>query len=302
MTIEISAKIDGYFDFISPTDEVWFNKRRCLLYKEDGCCYIAFRIDVRNPTEYYPKDFYDLSDIFTEFEKHNLYNEAIDLFKYVESIGAYNFNVEKIYWEQPRIKFMPQTDDENVKYPFFQESKIKVSNSRKTIVSRNGLSEIILYRKQYEKYNLPLSFYREGDLAFRKVENRKAFLMYYMMLELLFAQDETAHSRTKINFAQSDILTKAISSTLAILALPDFNEHLLWLQRKCKKYNQNVDVIGFHHILIQMRGELAHGLQKSSAYIFNDKELYTLSLLTGCIAKYVCGLLIINSFRTPPVK
>lgn len=303
MTVEISAIIEGDFDFTSPTDEIWFKERRFLLYKESDACYIAFRVDVNDPESYYPKEFDTNGNMYARFEELDIFDEAIRLFQYIESIGAYDFNVEKIHWEQSRIKFTPQTRNEQEKYSVFQQSKTRVHKGSKAVVDWARLSDIINHRNKLEQFNFPLSFYREGNLAFQNGENRRAFLMHYMMLELLYINEkETSHSLTKQKFSKATELTKAIEMILKTLKQPEYSTHLLWLQDKCKFYNKNIDADGFRHVLVNMRGSLAHGLEKTSGYIFSDKELYTLAFLTSYIAKYVCGMLQTSSFTSENLK
>ena len=69
-----------------------------------------------------------------------------------------------------------------------------------------------------------------------------------------------------------------------------------WMKKECQNRNKNHDVNSLIDIIVEYRGILSHACKRSEKYLYNESELFPITLIISLVCLLVCGNLQISKF------
>jgi hypothetical protein len=224
-----------------------------------------------------------------EFPSQSFLEEEIKILQHIESFGAIDKGIEKIDWQHFSIEWIPETKNEENELPIKKYKRDLSYDSETKLMSKDWLTNTIIFRRQLSHLALPFSFLREGTNFYHNFQYQNAFINFYFMLEGFFGNGKDyRNEKMKSEFANSYIMDYAIDETIMYLAKTN-DKHYQWFIDTCRIYNKQADKEGLIHILVEKRGKLSHfslkdaGKQKNP---FNDSEYHSLAFITMMICRY----------------
>ncbi|MEG1725759.1 MAG: hypothetical protein RR313_10235 [Anaerovoracaceae bacterium] len=294
MRIEIKVLIKGNFIINEPV-QAKSHPYDFTILKEDNNSYIIISKKVLDYQNYMTKcDIIDGVPHFT-LTSEEIYIDIIDWLQYIESMGAFNFEVESVGWDEPAITWIPEIEEERGIMPLLshqRQHQKKVATKR---LSQSNLQNVVIYRRCLKDIYIPFTYYRQGMNLFNQRKYYFTYINFFMMLEYCFANGKVKKSGVLKEFGDAYLLRKSITSAIELVKNTDNKAHFEWLQTECSNRQKKVDVDGVLHILIEFRGLLSHASKLSEKYLFNDNELFSISLITSLICHFVCGNLQIGN-------
>ena len=111
MKLQICAEIEGLFLIKEPIVAKSY-PYDFDIFCNNGKYFISITKPVKNYEEYVPKMF--RKDGVTTIVATNpkIYKDLIDWLYYIESMGAFNFEVSKIHFEELEVKWIYETEEE----------------------------------------------------------------------------------------------------------------------------------------------------------------------------------------------
>lgn len=291
MKLEVKAIITGDFILNEPVKAI-FPPCECVIYKEEEIRYISVykkNIDYQN---YIPKFNADISITLTKVE---IYEDMIYLLQYIESMGAFNFAIRSISWDEPQITWIPEEDEERGILPILSHQK-KYHNDRACKkLNYSNLMDLSTYRKGLKDVHIPFTYYKQGKNLFDSRQYYFAYINFFMMLEYCFANGKFKKDAMIHEFTSSHLLRKSIESTSKMIKEDSNKIHYYWLKEECENHNKKVDIEGIIYVLVEFRGLLSHASKRSEKYLFHSNNLFSLAFIISCICFYVCGHLQIGN-------
>jgi len=295
MRLEVQALITGDF-IIDESITVKSHPYDITISKgENGYC-ISISKRVFDYMEYITK-YLGKRNKIPQFKltPYEFYEDMILWLQYIESMGSFNFAVEKISWEEPKITWIPESDEEQGIMPLlsFQKNYDKKKNNRK--LKHSSLSMLVIHRRFLKDIHIPFTYFRQGKSLLDQRQYYFAFINFFMMLEYCFANGKFKKEAVIKEFSQSYLLNKSINSALDLIKKGEAKSHFEWIQKECIQHNKAVDNKGVVYILLKYRGLLSHASKYSDKYLFNDSQLFSLAFITSMICFLVCGNLQIGN-------
>jgi len=226
-----------------------------------------------------------------EPHKHSLkisegpyFDEILNLLQTIESLGSFWFRVEKIHWDSPERKWIPENDEEKEKIKITNINFKKEYQKKLIEMHPSVLSQIIELRDDYKHMIIPMAFYREGCNDFKSFRYVNAFMNFYFYLEDLYGNGKTKNYHVKHEFIKSKQIKYAIDKTIN-----NFSErHLSNLKEFLKLENCELEHEGIIELIIKVRGNLHHFSQKSTkkkGHPLNQRDFETMAylLMSICI-------------------
>lgn len=216
------------------------------------------------------------------------YSEYIKQFQQIECIGGYHYEISKIFYKES-LELIWYSGDE-----IFQNLKIicsthkKITPPKKKILSQSNLSSILILSKIIPDADIPYNYYREANHYVQNKEYRLAYLHFYMIIEYCFAKGKFGLKTQVTEYINNIDFCFAVLQALKILKVHNIQKYN-YIVSKITTQDRDFTLKNVFSFLYQQRGELAHGSKKSAKYIFEDKELHTITIFIGEICMFICG-------------
>lgn len=212
-------------------------------------------------------------------------------FHYLESMFAFpKAFLRKIYWENPKQEFIPETEEEILK---FKDSKVigakwEVSYpSDYSILREDYFIELMLNRHKYADLMIPKVFFREGVNELKAFRYINAFYNFYFVIEDLYGEGKAKNEQVEGEFKKSNEFRLFVQWMIDNIKNDDDRKHFNDISVYLKKYRKNFDVDGIIFIIIRVRGQLHHYSKKSTQIQgtpFNHYQFETFAYLMHGIA------------------
>lgn len=295
MKLEVQALIKGDFTIDMPLIAKSY-PYDFVISKSENEYYISVSKTVINYTNYITKYLEDKNGV-PQFEltPYEIYEDMISWLQYIESMGSFNFAVEKIKWEEPKITWIPESDEEQCIMPLLSYHKHFNKNTVKKRLGQSNLSMLVIHSRFLKDSYIPFTYYRQGKNLLDQRQFYFAFINFFMMLEYCFANGKFKKDAVIKEFNQSYLLNKSTTSTFDLIKNGKNKNHLKWFQKECLEHNKKMDNEGILYILVEYRGLLSHASKRSDKYLFNDSQLFSIAFITSMICFFVCGNLQIGN-------
>ena len=189
-------------------------------------------------------------------------------FHYLESMFAFpKAFLRKIYWENPKQEFIPETEEEILK---FKDSKVigakwEVSYpSDYSILSEDYFIELMLNRHKYADLMIPKVFFREGVNELKAFRYINAFYNFYFVIEDLYGEGKAKNEQVEREFKKSNEFRSFVQWMIDNIKNDDDKKHFNDISVYLKKYRKNFDIDGIIFIIIRVRGQLHHYSKKNT--------------------------------------
>ncbi len=294
MRIEVKALIKGNFIVNEPILTKSHPYDFAIL-KEDNNYYIIISKKVVDYHNYMTKcEVIDGTPRFT-LTSEEIYADIIDWLQYIESMGAFKFDVESINWDEPIITWIPEDEKEYGIMPLISHQRHRQKNEPSKRLSQSNLANIVIYRRFLNDIYIPFTYFRYGRIFFQQRHYYFAFINFFMMLEYCFGNGKVKKNAVLIEFRKSYLLRKSITSATKLFKQSDYKTHYDWLQSECSERQKQVNVESILFLLVEYRGMLSHASRLSEKYLLNNEELFSISLIINLICFFVCGNLQIGN-------
>jgi hypothetical protein len=196
---------------------------------------------------------------FSSVEHKNIKNELIIL------QGVFSlWGIDKIYYEEKDIDWIPENDEEKKALPF---TGVKIGKNKKiTEVPFDLFAHSILCLEEIENYSMQLNFFRRGKIELHQEQYRESFIYFYLIIESLYGNGKYGEKQLKKEFGRSTELSK-------------ITEKILKKQKIDKSIND------YYSYIINKRGFLLHHSTKRSNIWHPENQIdlkndaYTISFI-----------------------
>ncbi len=289
MRIEIIAEIEGLFIIDKPVVAKLF-PYEFKIYEDNSKRYISISKPIKDYQNVLPRSFTRNGITVIEATKYEAYQDMKQWLIYIEAMGAFNFEVEKIHIDELEIKWICETKEEQGSIPI---SSLKRSHEKKKADKRlcdSNLSNIIIFRKVLPEAYIPYSYYRQAKNFFYKNDYYFAFINYFMMLEFMFADGQFQQTKVNAKFRESKLLELCILTALNMLKANDNNKlNYSCLLEECKFRHKELNFEGIVYVLVQFRGLLSHASEKSKCYLLDVDKLRPITFYISLVCFLLCG-------------
>ena len=301
MRIEVSVKIYGKF-ILKESIAVKLHPYDFKIFLEGGFYYISISKKVIDYKPYITK-YQDCNGIKQlTLTASEIYEDMIEWLQYIESMGAFNFGVENIDWDEPKITWITECEEEKGIMPLLSHQRKKDNQNKSKQLKESNLQNVVIYRRVLKDIYIPFTYFRQGREFFDKQSYYFAFINFFMMLEYCFANGKFKKDAVLKELYSSGLLRKSVNSILKMISEEKAKRHFDWIMNECKKYNKNYDVEGIIYLLVEYRGILSHAGGRSKQYLFKDEKLFSIAFLANMVCFMTCGNLQIYMFLSERQK
>lgn len=190
-------------------------------------------------------------------------DEVENLLQYLESTLSFSANLEKISWEEPDLKFIPETEQDKADVNILSFSSQKSYPDEEKILTLDAFRDIVLEKGKYEFLTVVKSFYREGKREFNSFRYINAFYNFYFIIEDLYGNGKTKNFDIEKEFKKSSdfrsfvdwMMTKNLEG-----------RHKKNIEKFLKEENKLFDIDGLIELIVMIRGNLHHFSTKSTKH------------------------------------
>lgn len=281
VTNPVTAKLYPYeFEVFNEKDKLW----------------IKISKPVKDYKEYLPKVFAKDGCINIQIGSNEIFKDLLDWLQYIEAMGAFNIQIEKIYWDRPTFCWIAESEEEQLQTPLCEYTRTPNNGKHPKRLTNNNLSNIVIYRRQLKDTYIPFTYYKEGQRFFNNFNYYFAYINFFMMLEYCFSDGKFKVSEVIKKFNNAKLLRMCILEFMS-MNIGHANDVVKeTLIKECNKRHKKFDVDGLIYILIMMRGELSHASHKSEKRYRDDIELRPFVVAISTICFLICGHLQIYAF------
>jgi len=278
MILEIQAEITGNI-IIPPNMEVKINPYKLNIFQsnQDNKFYISVSKRMLEFKDYLPTQRKnDQGQLEIKFPPNDFYSDITRLLQHIESFGALDVGISKIYWEEPTVIWIPEKESEHLLSPVSNyKGKSKYENPPITI-SRDWLRDTVLHEKQMKDLYIPFSFYREGVNNYQEKRYQSAFIFFYMLLEYFFCNGQWGIKNYE--YKRDTCLRSCLRKSLEIL--PAYKNHYSFLTTELENRHKEYDVEGLLFVLNRFRDELSHANRgDKNRNVFNETEYNSIAFI-----------------------
>jgi len=219
--------------------------------------------EVKNPEQFYSKISSQTSSIKVQInDDPTVREDIITYFQYLEGQLGFSSQLTKIFWNEPFIEWIPETEEEKNNLHVFSSHFERVTTFPPTHFPVNILKSIVEEKTNLDSYTLLTSFYREGKVFFDRLEFINAFYDFYFILEDLFGNNNWRNQLVKKSFMSSRELQESINWVIANL-IDSSKKHKDEIIRLLSQKGLEYSINGIVELLVEMRGNLHHFSSKS---------------------------------------
>lgn len=234
--------------------------------------------------------------------RDDIFNDLFDWLQYIEAMGSFNIQIEKVYWDRPTFCWIAETEEEHLKTPLSEYTRTPNTRKSPKKLTNSNLSNIVIYRRQLKDIYIPFTYFKEGQRFFNNFNYYFAYINFFMMLEYCFADGKFKTAEVIKNFKEAKLLRMCILEFLT-MNVPYANSQMTEaLKNECRKRNKVFDVDGLIYLFVMLRGELSHASTKSESRYRDDNELRPYVVAISCICFLLCGHLQIYGFTSEKNK
>lgn len=284
MILEILTEIKGNL-LIDSEFELLIQPYTIKVFNENQKFYISIKKRIYDYVDFLPKMTLkgDKIDTLT-FPSGDFFQDITQLFQHIESFGSLDIGIERIFWEEPTVRWIPENESEHLspikEYKAKKEHQ-QLSNFKFT---EKWLSDTLIHRNFLADFSIPFSFFRDGINLFQETRYQAAFCSFYFMLEYFFSEDSWG---IKDNAFKRDKCLK-ICLTKSLEIIKGFDKHYSWLNKVLQIRQKKYDEEGLLYIINRFRNELSHASNKlKNRNVFNDSAYYSLSFIAIIICRQV---------------
>lgn len=272
------------------------------IYKENDKTWLKVTKPVKDYDEYLPKAFVKNGQMHIQIDKDDIFSDLLDWLQYIEAMGAFNIQIERVYWDRPTFCWIAETNEEHLKTPLSEYSRTLRNGKTPKRLTNSNLSNIVICRRQLKDIYIPFTYFKEGQRFFDHFNYYFAFINFFMMLEYCFADGKFKTAEVIKNFKEAKLLRMCILEFLAMNKLNANDKITEALEKECNSRNKEFDADGLIYLFVMLRGELSHASTKSESRYRDDNELRPFVVAISCICFLLCGHLQIYGFTSEQGK
>lgn len=272
------------------------------IYKENDKLWLKVSKPVKDYDEYLPKAFVKNEQMHIQIGRDEIFNDLFDWLQYIEAMGSFNIQIEKVYWDRPTFCWIAETEGEHLKTPLSEYTRTPNTRKRPKKLTNSNLSNIVIYRRQLKDIYIPFTYFKEGQRFFNNFNYYFAYINFFMMLEYCFADGKFKTAEVIKNFKEAKLLRMCILEFLTMNVPYANSQTTEALKNECRKRNKIFDVDGLIYLFVMLRGELSHASTKSESRYRDDNELRPYVFAISCICFLLCGHLQIYGFTSEKNK
>lgn len=289
MRIQIIAEVEGLFILDKPVNAKLY-PYEFSIYEENSKRYIS----VSKPITYYqevaPRIDVNNGVPTIVATKYEAYKDMEQWLVYIEAMGAFNFEIERIHIDELEVKWICETTEEQGTIPVLSLKRHREDKKASKHLRDSNLSNLVIFRKALPEAYIPFSYYRQARNFFYKNDYYFAFINYFMMLEFMFADGQFHQAKVISNFKEAKLLELCILSALNMLKTNDENgSNYLSLLEECQRKKKELNFEGIIYVLVQFRGLLSHASKNSKCYLLDGERLRPLTLYISLVCFFLCG-------------
>ncbi len=212
--------------------------------------------------------------------------EMRELLQYLESDLSFYANLKKIYWEDPDLTIIPESEEDkkNANVLSFALAEKEYPDPKK-LLTIDTFREIVSNKKKYEFLTIVKSFFREGEREFHSFRYVNAFYNYYFIIEDLYGKGKTR------NYAVANELRK--NQTFRgfidwLIKSGIKGRHKTNIEKFLLEEHKSYDIDGLIELIVKVRGNLHHFSSRSpkrKGTPFNQRDFESMARLLGCLSK-----------------
>lgn len=285
MKLEFKCKVESKTYIGNSTLETTIeDKEFTLIPDEKGLLKeIIIKVKLKKPNSVISK----ISPSSTPGVKHDLKvkideeekDEIIELLQYLEADLSFSANLKKIYWEEPELTFIPESDEDKKNINVISFAAHKEYPDIEKILTLDAFRSIVSNKKKYEFLTIVKSFFREGLREFKSFRYINAFYNFYFVIEDLYGRGKTKNYEIEKEFKKNKtfrefiewMITKQISG-----------RHKTNIEKFISEEHKTYDIDGLIELIVKVRGNLHHFSSKSSkrkGTPLNQKDFESLAFL-----------------------
>lgn len=190
-------------------------------------------------------------------------NDLKSDFQYIESTLALGGNLKRIYWEDAKQEWIPETEEEKSKLKVFAASFRRTSPDRPVVLTKEDFAQIMRDKSKYDCLTTLKSFYRAGKNSFGQFQFVDAFYKFYFIIEDFFGGGKTKNKQVEESFKSSEELKETIKWVMdkQIKTSEKHSKDITKFLRELNLQDTTEDII---RLLVRMRGRVHHYTSKSS--------------------------------------
>lgn len=267
MKYSMESRVDSKVLIGNTVNVVEGNKEYILTPNKDGMlASIKIITKVDNPEKIYSKIEEGNERVKAKITVETDETIVSDLrsdFQYIESTLAFGGNLRRIFWEEAKQEWIPETEEERSKLKVFALSLNRGYPNKPVTLTKKDFVQIIRDKSKYDCLTTLKSFYREGDHFFRRFQYVNAFYNFYFIIEDLFGGGKTKNKQIEESFKSSVELKETIKWVINT-QIKTHERHSKNISRLLREGNLQNTMEGIIKLLIRMRGRVHHYTSKSS--------------------------------------
>lgn len=217
------------------------------------------------------------------------YQDYILMLKHIAALGGFHYGITKVLYKETLELVWYKGEDAFQDLQVVYSLRKQFPLPKKRILSETDLKNLFIIKKIVPDVLIPYNYYREASTYLNDEEFRQAYLHYFMLLEFCFSSGNTKKDIQVRDFENSPGLKLALLETLHMMKdrcsdhYKRIKEDIIAREKGC------FSIKTILRVLVGYRGVLAHGLNRSAPYVFDDKSLRSITLFISQICFSVCG-------------
>ncbi len=201
--------------------------------------------------------------------KHNLTikldekvtGEITELLQYLEANMSFLGNLKKIYWEEPKLTFIPENDEDKINVNIMSFTVHKKYPDIEKVLTMDAFRNIVSDKKKYEFLTIVMSFFREGLREFNSFRYINAFYNFYFIIEDLYGKGKTRNYAIEEEFKKNKTFREFIDWMITDHIK---GRHKTSIEKFLSEEHKSYNIDGFIELIVKVRGNLHHFSSKSS--------------------------------------
>src|SRR5574344_187786 len=146
MRIEIIAEIEGLFIINKPVIAKLY-PYEFKVYEDNSKRYISISKPIKDYSDVAPRIFMSNGSPVIEATKHEAYKDMEQWLVYIEAMGAFNFEVEKIHIDELEVKWIYETKEEHGSIPITSLKRTRKKKKANKHLCDSNLSNLVIFRR-----------------------------------------------------------------------------------------------------------------------------------------------------------
>jgi len=217
--------------------------------------------------------------------------DLLDLLQYFESLGSFWCGIRRIYWEESKLEWIPESEEERSRLAVYSVQPSHKVEEEPQPLNLRIVRELVEARSDNEWLVIPLAFWRQGMKDMLEGRYISAIHQFYFVIEGLYAKGQWKGRQVKAQFKRSAQMQQVASDALVFFDKPDQSENRTAIDRYLREEGHDYTADGILDLLVDMRGRLHHFSPKSSlnhAHPLNQQEFRPFGVLLNffCLRTY----------------